>query len=146
MRLDNYTASTFTSLPRTALNENLFEQTVLLDYMRSNAVSFLDIANSVIADMAASRWTPRLCELYVDTRDISLTAFSHICAGCSVLLWNEMIYRYRDSITIRLPAHISGRAACWYGKDCKTQKHNQAHAQKLNHICAPDTTKTQRRH
>jgi E3 ubiquitin-protein ligase CHFR len=65
-----------------------------------------------------------------------------ICTACAGLLWNEMTYHYRDSISQRLPGPISGRMACWYGKDCKTQRHNIAHAQKLNHICAPDTSRT----
>ncbi|KAJ7596041.1 hypothetical protein C8J56DRAFT_1043138 [Mycena floridula] len=26
---------------------------------------------------------------------------------------------------------------CWYGYNCRTQTHNQTHAQKLNHLCQP---------
>mmetsp|Transcript_15831 Transcript_15831/g.28978 ORF Transcript_15831/g.28978 Transcript_15831/m.28978 type:complete len:511 (+) Transcript_15831:3396-4928(+) len=138
-QLDSYRTTTFSSMPPTALNENQFEQNVLLDFMRSQTIRFNDVIDTVLADMTANRWTPHLY-----TRNVSLNAQSQICTGCAALLWNEMIYHYRDVVTARLPAYISGRPSCWYGKDCKTQKHNISHAQKLNHICAPDTSRARR--
>jgi E3 ubiquitin-protein ligase CHFR len=137
MQLELYRNTTFTSMPPTALSENQFEQNVLVDLMRSEGTRFNDLLEAVLTDMTAGRWTPRLCRSYTDTQDVRLTRNSHICTGCAALLWNEMIYHYRDISTPRLPKMISGRRPCWYGKDCKTQKHNISHAQKLNHVCAP---------
>ncbi|KLO09561.1 hypothetical protein SCHPADRAFT_1000186 [Schizopora paradoxa] len=34
------------------------------------------------------------------------------------------------------------KANCWYGFDCRTQRHNPVHAEKLNHLCEPDPSKT----
>ena len=34
-----------------------------------------------------------------------------------------------------LPAAVTSRSDCWYGHDCRTQRHNVDHSRRLNHIC-----------
>ena len=67
--------------------------------------------------------------------NVKLTKVSYICQECSGLLWDFLLYKYRELIDNDLEGHIKSRTKCWYGKECKTQVHNLAHAQKLNHIC-----------
>lgn len=61
MQVLAYLRTTFASMPPTALNENQYEQSVLLDFMQSKAISFNDVVDAVLADMSANRWAPRLC-------------------------------------------------------------------------------------
>jgi E3 ubiquitin-protein ligase CHFR len=65
---------------------------------------------------------------------VGLTQQSYICLNCSGMLWNELIYRYREKIENLVPAHVQSRPKCWYGKECRTQRTKPIHAQKYNHI------------
>jgi hypothetical protein len=62
MQLESYRGTMFTSLPPSSLNENQFEQNVLLDFLRSQSLSFNHLVEAVLADITANSWTPRLCE------------------------------------------------------------------------------------
>jgi E3 ubiquitin-protein ligase CHFR len=62
MQLESYRGTTFTSLPPSSLNENQFEQNVLLDFLRSHSLTFNHVVEAALADITANSWTPRLCE------------------------------------------------------------------------------------
>jgi hypothetical protein len=68
---------------------------------------------------------------------VQLTKNQHICNECAGLLWDFLIYKYRETIENDLEPNVKSRQKCWYGHSCTTQKHKLVHAQKLNHICEP---------
>ncbi|KAI9331367.1 hypothetical protein BDR26DRAFT_899386 [Obelidium mucronatum] len=59
-------------------------------------------------------------------------------AGMSKLLDGTYVMTsssLRDMDSNLIPQSIKGRPDCWYGRECRTQRHNQSHASRLNHIC-----------
>ena len=68
-------------------------------------------------------------------RSVALNKKSVVCFECMEKVWDELVYKYREDIVNELPPQIRNRQDCWYGRACRTQNHNYAHAQKLNHVC-----------
>ncbi|XP_058091148.1 uncharacterized protein LOC131237419 isoform X2 [Magnolia sinica] len=67
-----------------------------------------------------------------------INAGTHLCMGCYEKLVGFLLYWFRISIPKHLlPPDASKREDCWYGYACRTQHHNDEHAQKRNHVCRP---------
>ena len=66
-----------------------------------------------------------------------LSPDSPVCGPlCASQVVPELAFQYRQSIpNSKLPPEVTRRTDCYWGKNCKTQNHNLAHAKKLNHIC-----------
>ena len=60
---------------------------------------------------------------------------NEVCKKCFVQVWEVLLYKYRVSIKSKLPESVNKRSDCWYGKECRTQKHDKEHAKTYNHIC-----------
>ncbi|KAJ3033074.1 hypothetical protein HDV00_006806 [Rhizophlyctis rosea] len=57
------------------------------------------------------------------------------CYGCASKIFDELCYLYRRKIPRdNLPARGKNRSDCWWGRNCRTQTHNNDHAQRLNHV------------
>ncbi|KAF9211286.1 hypothetical protein BGZ59_008295 [Podila verticillata] len=73
------------------------------------------------------------------TRGRTVTSSDKLCHQCSIKFFNNgPLYQWRKSLDpTRLPANVTSREPCWYGRECRTQHSlaNQAHAMRLNHIC-----------
>lgn len=137
-QIETYIDTTFTAIPPKAISENKFEQTVLGDYLRAKRITFKRVAQEMLTQMETQAWNMNLSKIYIDGNQAKLNKGSLICPACATLVWNELLYRYREEIPkIELPPIVAQRGDCWYGKDCRTQTHNIVHAQKLNHICPP---------
>ncbi|KAJ3158846.1 hypothetical protein HDU86_002534 [Geranomyces michiganensis] len=64
-----------------------------------------------------------------------------LCGSCANQVLAHMMEWYRKNIPRNeLVPKLRNRPDCWYGKDCRTQFHSLAHAEKLNHFC--ENTKT----
>ncbi|CUA75081.1 hypothetical protein RSOLAG22IIIB_01722 [Rhizoctonia solani] len=64
--------------------------------------------------------------------------FCSVCIGSTVQ--NGFAESWRRKIEngeVPLPAQVPNLSNCWYGRDCRTQSHNVAHATRLNHDCDP---------
>jgi len=66
-----------------------------------------------------------------------LIANEYVCKECATEVFRELCYTYREREVQNadLPAFAQNRANCWYGKECRSQTHNEQHARRLNHIC-----------
>lgn len=112
-------------VPPSALCNNAFERGVLSDYLAGRGRTVQQVYDAFVARLGDGSvvfhgWKP-------DTA---------VCAICIKHLVNEALYRFREAIPVdELPPHVRARSNCWYGKGCRTQTHNAAHAAKLNHIC-----------
>ncbi|KAI8820755.1 uncharacterized protein EV422DRAFT_530024 [Fimicolochytrium jonesii] len=66
-----------------------------------------------------------------------------LCIFCCTSIFEELCYLYREDLCLNdpsnsfLPAEARNRPNCWYGRECRTQRHNESHARRLNHVCAP---------
>ncbi|KAG0083175.1 hypothetical protein BGZ92_011010, partial [Podila epicladia] len=72
-------------------------------------------------------------------RGRTVTSSDNLCHQCSVKFFNNgPLYQWRKNLDpAQLPANVTVRESCWYGRECRTQHNlaNQAHAMRLNHIC-----------
>jgi hypothetical protein len=64
----------------------------------------------------------------------ALLSTDSVCSLCMGAVWDEMLYGFREAEQHNLPAELQ-RPDCWYGRNCRTQRHNHNHARKLNHVC-----------
>ena len=62
---------------------------------------------------------------------------SPVWMNCANIVWEKVIYWYREAIENELPQNVRNRTDWWYGNEWRTQSHNFAHASKLNHIWKP---------
>ena len=105
----------FASIPEETFGGNSTEIEILSNYVRDNNVS-LD-----------SKWsTHAACHL---------NSLVPICSRCAGKEFSNCLFDYTISIKSALPNEVIIREDCWYGKDCRTQHHNPAHAMRLNHVC-----------
>ena len=69
----------------------------------------------------------------------ALTPATRLCEGCATTIFATLAYAYRAAIPpAQLPPAVTARSNCWYGRQCRTQRHNAAHAERLNHVCEAD--------
>ena len=116
----------WTVLPPSTFNENLFEQNVVKDLMRQQGKTVQQVCTQALEQPQDVNLAGRAVRPQRDW---------YVCKTCSDLLLGELLFRYRELAVAQLPANIRDRPKCWYGKECTTQKHNQAHAAKYDHIC-----------
>ena len=67
--------------------------------------------------------------------DRALKKADMVCQMCMNKIWGELLYRWRETLNAAMPDSVKKRPNCWFGRECKTQSHNQQHAAKYNHIC-----------
>lgn len=129
--INAYVRTTFCAVLPNALYDNLFEQTVLQDYLRLQKLPINFVAEQLVQQMETQKWA-----LSIGGRSEKLLRHdSFVCADCAKLLWNELLLRYRGEIERDLPDYLQKRERCRYGAQCRTQKHNISHAQKFSHLC-----------
>ncbi|KAF9264598.1 hypothetical protein L218DRAFT_1076497 [Marasmius fiardii PR-910] len=63
-----------------------------------------------------------------------------LCTGCLTRFLKENLHLWLLDKRIQAGDDVP-KKDCWYGWDCRTQRHNVDHARKLNHICEPTRTK-----
>ena len=129
--LESYIDTTFTGMSDSSINGNKFEQNVLQDYLNKKRTSYKKLAQTLVASADQEAWVLEVPEHTPAT----YKANSTVCTDCAVLVWNQLLYKYREQINDQLPRYITKRDDCWHGKECRTQRQNIMHAQKLNHIC-----------
>ncbi|KAF3937646.1 hypothetical protein ABW19_dt0210008 [Dactylella cylindrospora] len=63
-----------------------------------------------------------------------VTRGEYVCRSCLVYLFDRYLTDFlvaeRESLGWR-----DIRTKCWYGKNCRTQRHNPDHCARLNHVC-----------
>ncbi|KAJ8528496.1 hypothetical protein K7X08_022188 [Anisodus acutangulus] len=139
---------TITRIPSLAHEENHYEQNITERCIRQMGRSLQD----VVAD-----WILKLEKREIDRTRMPLnhaemiTSRTYTCSECYDKLVSFLLYWFRVTMTgLLLPSGEAQREDCWYGYACRTQHHNQEHAQKRNHVCRPtreymtDSTSTRR--
>ena len=77
-------------------------------------------------------------ELAASSGGTPVAVDARICHACWEAVFATLCYQYRAAIPAAdLPAEVTSRPDCWYGRECRTQHSKPAHAERLNHICLP---------
>ena len=113
----------WTVLPPSTFSENLFEQNVMKDLLRQQGKT---------VQQACAQALEQPQDVNIAGRAVKPQRDWYVCKTCSDLLLGELLFRYREQAGAQLPQNIKDRPKCW---ECTTQKHNQQHAAKYDHIC-----------
>ena len=118
------------SIRKTYLNENKYEQDILISFLKSSGLDINKIIKAQIDEIETKKEKFQSIITEVELKKSDL-----VCPDCFQQVINQLIYKYRENIGQKLPENIRKRPNCWYGKECTTQNKNDDHAKKYNHIC-----------
>uniref|UniRef100_A0A914WIL8 E3 ubiquitin-protein ligase CHFR cysteine rich domain-containing protein n=1 Tax=Plectus sambesii TaxID=2011161 RepID=A0A914WIL8_9BILA len=107
---------------------NVFESDIFKTAIRDTAESDIN----VLLSTCLKRASDGLFKLkYVESAD------TVVCKDCARKELSELAYQFRvsDVPNDRLPREVTSRDACWWGRNCTTQRKNPDHARRLNHVC-----------
>mmetsp|Transcript_10440 Transcript_10440/g.17073 ORF Transcript_10440/g.17073 Transcript_10440/m.17073 type:complete len:517 (+) Transcript_10440:42-1592(+) len=136
-RLRDYDFDAMESSPNLSLitgtigNGNTYEETVLRNWTQRPGAS-LSAAVRKVLDKLDDATLPQQLSHYGN----AFQGTTVTCRSCTHQVLRKIMYEVRRSIPQEeLPQEVASRADCWYGKNCRTQRHNPDHAKRLNHIC-----------
>ncbi|XP_013781661.1 E3 ubiquitin-protein ligase CHFR-like [Limulus polyphemus] len=110
----------------TLVNDNSFESQILVNYLNFHNKSWRELQQECIARLESGEFS---CP-------DNLSSYSVLCYPCGLRNFKALAYCYRKGISNdSLPEDVTRRQDCYWGKNCRTQKHNASHAQRFNHIC-----------
>eukprot|EP00271_Cylindrocystis_brebissonii_P022097 TRINITY_DN831_c0_g4_i2.p1 TRINITY_DN831_c0_g4~~TRINITY_DN831_c0_g4_i2.p1 ORF type:complete len:159 (+),score=13.34 TRINITY_DN831_c0_g4_i2:169-645(+) len=151
------------AIPVTTFNGHLgnrYEQELLQEYLRVKNISLMEAVKDAARRHDAGEFRilksdchPPISRSADSPEEVEVDADSLMCSPCFRIIAAELLFHYRLAIpdteftelttsavpsTDNVPSDSSiARQACWYGKGCRTQHHNAAHARRLNHACLP---------
>jgi hypothetical protein len=134
-------------LPVRTFGGNTIEQTILSAYLASAGVSIQDAWLECVRQFIAGAWVPDVAAVVAGVQGGSpgvgaVSPESVVCRPCSLRVFAGLLYHFRRAIPREaLPPSVVSRPNCWYGRDCRTQFHNVAHAQNYNHACPQEKRK-----
>ncbi|CAF0893592.1 unnamed protein product [Brachionus calyciflorus] len=113
------------------INENKYESQLFSDWLVRNNLNLKDIFSECIIKLKNGIY--KLTN--ANTND---PLEKVVCRKCANILFGELSYQFR----FELPNYIffgnsvnNQRPDCYWGKECRTQKHNFNHSMKYNHVC-----------
>lgn len=117
---------------------NSYERRVLVDYLREKGIDVVSMLQDCLTRVEAGTFELRVERAMVGPGGRTITIDATVCHNCWDAAFTGLCYQYRAAIPAeQLPAAVTARPNCWYGKDCRTQRHNLTHASRLSHICEP---------
>ena len=121
-----------------------------LSHMWHNVVTTLlqpyyNLGNGSIGDgLSEVDSSHTLSPSHVDTRTAMISSTTRVCYYCGLKNFKDLAYKFREDIpTEEIPgemvhtlfyqsvhptAEVQSRPSCYYGNECRTQKHNDSHA------------------
>ena len=114
----------------TLLLDNAHETQILQTHLLAKQIpTHTFVKDVLVAKFAAG-------ELTLPTHP-GATADSLFCPQCFKKVASSLAYEYRAAIPKDdLPADVTSRHDCHWGRNCRTAPHNASHAGRYNHICA----------
>ncbi|CAH1801152.1 unnamed protein product [Owenia fusiformis] len=114
----------------TILLQNTYESTILKDYLKEKKLTIKQVLDECCTKLDSKAWASTDFPLKLKDSNAVL------CYGCALKNFKDLVYNYRKNIPNgELPATVTARADCHWGKSCRTQRHKPHHAANLNHIC-----------
>ncbi|KAJ3071599.1 hypothetical protein HDU98_005101 [Podochytrium sp. JEL0797] len=131
MKLEDFK---FSFIPYDTFSGNTFERSLLLQICESNDITF-DTLFSYGLQLGNLVTGPNLMP-HTAAAGIQVSSDHFACRDCAGAIFNESCFVYRRDMEADLiPDAVKNREKCWYGRDCRTQRHNAAHASRLDHVC-----------
>eukprot|EP00331_Platyophrya_macrostoma_P029209 CAMPEP_0176437080 /NCGR_PEP_ID=MMETSP0127-20121128/18393_1 /TAXON_ID=938130 /ORGANISM="Platyophrya macrostoma, Strain WH" /LENGTH=490 /DNA_ID=CAMNT_0017820607 /DNA_START=34 /DNA_END=1506 /DNA_ORIENTATION=- len=123
------------ALPARLFNGNTVEQSILSSYLAVAGTSVQTAWTECLQKFADGTWSHDIPN--------GPTGLSQVvCKPCCLRVFSGLLYHYRRAIPRdALPANVTNRPNCWYGKECRTQYKNVTHAQNYNHACPQEKRK-----
>ena len=113
---DRITSGDFTTLGnlnKASLRRSLVCHTTVVHVDRVTPLWFLLTSLDCFASDQVRRFSPE----------------SVVCFACGLRNFKELAYQYRSTISNhKLPAVVTSRPDCYWGKNCRTQRSKAAHA------------------
>ena len=113
----------------TLLLQNAHETSILQNYLLANNIDTVTFFQNVLL-------------VKFENKELALPDFpnasldSYCCSGCTKKVASDLAYEYRRAIPRDdLPAEVTARSDCHWGKNCRTAPHNASHAGRFNHVC-----------
>lgn len=123
------------ALPARLFNGNSIEQSILSSYLAASGATVQAAWAECLRKFGDGTWTP-------DLPGCPGTPTAHVCKPCVLRVFSALAYHYRRAISRdALPASVTNRPNCWYGRECRTQFKNIVHAQNYNHVCPQEKRK-----
>uniref|UniRef100_A0A674NSG6 Checkpoint with forkhead and ring finger domains, E3 ubiquitin protein ligase n=1 Tax=Takifugu rubripes TaxID=31033 RepID=A0A674NSG6_TAKRU len=108
-----------------ALNSNAYESDVLQNYLSSRGKSWKDLRQEALQNVEQGKYPA----------DCRISGSTIMCSDCGLRALRDLAYKYRQDIpSSELPAAVTARPDCYWGRNCRTQV-KAHHAMKFNHIC-----------
>ncbi|XP_076902892.1 uncharacterized protein LOC143557783 [Bidens hawaiensis] len=124
-----------TRIPFLAHEKNRHEQEITERCIRQLGKTLQDVV---------SEWVTKFNNREIDRARMPLnhadmiTSGTHVGNDCYDNLVSFFLYWFRICLPKEhMPRDAVEREDCWYGYACRTQKHNEDHARKRNHVCRP---------
>ena len=107
----------------------------MVDYLTSKAITPTDCFKTCVAKLESGEYKYTGASMTPN-----IAPKSHACRNCASTVFSDLVFDYTKAIPKQdLPGTTGNRPECYYGKNCRTQKHNPQHQQRYNHVC--DQTK-----
>ncbi|KAI9209519.1 uncharacterized protein BJ171DRAFT_484202 [Polychytrium aggregatum] len=142
---------TFDAIPDAAFNHNTYEKNIFVQYLEDHNLSPTDIWRTCLQRIEADQYKVHANALGAQGGGTAIAnrppgnnplpqnnvaPDTHACHSCATHIMSELCYLYRADLNQDdLPNEVRNRPDCWYGRNCRTPRHNQDHARKLNHVC-----------
>ncbi|CAB3995649.1 E3 ubiquitin- ligase CHFR [Paramuricea clavata] len=112
---------------------NKYESQILKNYLNDKDWSIQDLLSKCLEKLDSKSYTTTDLVLYPE-----LNSNFILCNGCALKNLKELAFQFRRDIPrAELPAAVTSRADCHWGKNCRTQTNptNPHHASRYNHVC-----------
>eukprot|EP00743_Colponemidia_sp_Colp-15_P003926 GILK01004235.1.p1 GENE.GILK01004235.1~~GILK01004235.1.p1 ORF type:complete len:509 (+),score=97.03 GILK01004235.1:43-1527(+) len=136
---------TFNFIPLHTFRNNQYELGILQNVLTAKSMSIQNMFANMLPKLDASSWAFRLNStvfgigaLTTGGVTVPVKSTTPLCNGCATNAFAELCYKFRESLPADdLPADVTARSNCWYGRECRTQSRPGEHAKRLNHVCEP---------
>eukprot|EP01116_Phalansterium_solitarium_P006739 TRINITY_DN1909_c0_g1_i1.p1 TRINITY_DN1909_c0_g1~~TRINITY_DN1909_c0_g1_i1.p1 ORF type:complete len:317 (-),score=92.77 TRINITY_DN1909_c0_g1_i1:80-1030(-) len=117
-------------VPNAAFNSNVAEVRILREYLTDHKLTASDAWKELLAGLAAGTVSAEMNGVEVKSGELVA------CLACAVKLFASLCYDYRTKLaTLGWREYVAKRPDCHWGRNCRTQTHNAAHAERFNHVC-----------
>ncbi|CAM6101718.1 unnamed protein product [Calypogeia fissa] len=129
-------------MPTRTHHGNNYEQEVTRRYIVEQGLSVQSVLRDWLGRLDSGEADQPPFFVLFQTR---VNSVSSVCDFCADEVFSHLLDKFRTFVPrTELPPDAAGRPDCWYGYECRTQHHKEAHARKLNHVCEPSRPSNRR--
>ncbi|XP_070573140.1 E3 ubiquitin-protein ligase CHFR-like isoform X2 [Ptychodera flava] len=114
------------------VNDNPYESEIFRNYMEDNNLTVKDVLRECLVRLDRGEYVTTDAHNFRGQKGSDV----RICYPCGLRNFKELAYQFRRDIPrSELPASVTSRPDCYWGKNCRTQRSRPHHAGRFNHIC-----------